>query len=220
MLKIRRPLGRLIFNMGIAISGKTVFLIETAPCCCYVAINTLRPRQNGRHFADDTFKRIFMNQNVNISFKISLKVVPRGPINNIPALVQIMAWRRQGDKQLSEPMMIRLLTHICVTRPQWVKSTVSMIACFLSLCGYILLLIYIISALFSYLDIFLNTIFSLCYFIYHIIYFWLLFFPSFLSISLINLIYHCHYRWYFIPFYTSADALCTPGLTREIFIEY
>ena len=32
MLKIRRPLGRLIFNTGIAIPGKTVFLIETAPC--------------------------------------------------------------------------------------------------------------------------------------------------------------------------------------------
>ena len=31
MLKIRRPLGRLIFNMGIAIPGKTVFVIETAP---------------------------------------------------------------------------------------------------------------------------------------------------------------------------------------------
>ena len=31
MLKIRRPLGRLIFNMGIAIPGKTVFLIETVP---------------------------------------------------------------------------------------------------------------------------------------------------------------------------------------------
>ena len=31
MLKIRRPLGRLIFNMGIAIPGKNVFLIETAP---------------------------------------------------------------------------------------------------------------------------------------------------------------------------------------------
>ena len=31
MLKIRRPLGRLIFSMGIAIPGKTDFLIETAP---------------------------------------------------------------------------------------------------------------------------------------------------------------------------------------------
>ena len=39
----------------------------------------------------------------------------------IPALVQIMAWRRSGDKPLSEPMMISLLTHICVTRPQWVN---------------------------------------------------------------------------------------------------
>ena len=49
-------------------------------------------------------------------------MVPKGPIDNIPALVQIMAWRRPGDKPLSEPMMARLLTHICVTRPQWVNS--------------------------------------------------------------------------------------------------
>ena len=47
------------------------------------------------------------------------------PINNIPAVVQIMAWRRSGDKPLSEPMMISLLTHICVTRPQWVNSMVT-----------------------------------------------------------------------------------------------
>ena len=33
-----------------------------------------------------------------------------------------MAWRRPGDKPLSEPMMVSLLTHICVTRPQWVNS--------------------------------------------------------------------------------------------------
>ena len=83
--------------------------------------NTLRPRQNGRHFADDTFKRTFLNKTFRISIKISLKFVPKGPIKNIPALVQIMAWRRSGDKPLSEPMMVRLLTHICVTRPQWVK---------------------------------------------------------------------------------------------------
>ena len=87
-------------------------------------INTLRPRQNGRHFADDTFKRIFMNENVRILIKISLKFVPKGPINNIHALVQIMAWRRPGDKPLSEPMLVSLLTHICVTRPQWVKSPI------------------------------------------------------------------------------------------------
>ena len=80
---------------------------------------TLRPRQNGRHFADDTFKRIFLNENVTISIKISLKFVPKGPINNIPALVHIMAWRRPGDKPLYGPMMVSLQTHICVLRPQW-----------------------------------------------------------------------------------------------------
>ena len=83
--------------------------------------NTLRPRLNGRHFADDVFKCIFLNENVWILLKISLKFVPKGPINNISSLVQIMAWRRPGDKPLSKPMMVSLRTHICVTRPQWVK---------------------------------------------------------------------------------------------------
>ena len=50
----------------------------------------------------------------------SLSFVLKGLIDNIPALVQIMAWRQSGDKPLSEPMMVSLLTHICVTRPQWV----------------------------------------------------------------------------------------------------
>ena len=86
------------------------------------SFNTLRPRQNGRHFADDIFKRILLNENVWIPIKISLKNVPKGPINNISALVQIMAWRRPGDKPLSEPMMVSLLTHICDTRPQWVNQ--------------------------------------------------------------------------------------------------
>ena len=65
--------------------------------------NTLRPRQNGPHFTDDTFKRISLNENIKISIKISLNFVPWGPINNIPALVQIMAWRQSGAKPLSEP---------------------------------------------------------------------------------------------------------------------
>ena len=37
------------------------------------------------------------------------------------ALVPIMAWHRPDDKPLFEPMMVGLLTHIFVTRPQWVK---------------------------------------------------------------------------------------------------
>ena len=84
-------------------------------------VNTMRPRQDGCHFADDIFKRIFLNENVWIPIKISLKFVPKSPINNIPALVHIMAWRRLGDKPLYETMLVSLLTHICVTRPQWVK---------------------------------------------------------------------------------------------------
>ena len=84
-------------------------------------VKHIEAETNGRHFADDTFKRIFLNENIRILIKNSLKFVPKGLINNIPALVLIMAWRRPGDKPLSEPMMISLLTHICVTRPQWVK---------------------------------------------------------------------------------------------------
>ena len=49
--------------------------------------NTLRPRQNGRLFADDTFKCIFFNENIRIAIKISQKFVPKGQINNIPSLV-------------------------------------------------------------------------------------------------------------------------------------
>ena len=60
--------------------------------------NTLRPRQNCRHFSDDIFTYIFLNENVWILIKISLKFVRKGPVNNIPALVQIMAWCRPGDK--------------------------------------------------------------------------------------------------------------------------
>ena len=83
-------------------------------------VNSLRLTQSGRRFAYDIFKCIFLNENVWISTKISLMFVPKGPINNIPALIQIMAWRRPGDKPLSETMMVSLPTHICVTRPQWV----------------------------------------------------------------------------------------------------
>ena len=84
-------------------------------------VNTFRPRYNGRHFADNIFKRIFLHENVRISIWISQNFVPKGPINNIPTLVQIMAWCRPGDKPLSEAMLVSLLTHICITRPQWVN---------------------------------------------------------------------------------------------------
>ena len=86
-------------------------------------INTLWPRQNDRNVPDDIFKCISFNENVWISIEVPLKFVPKGSINNIPALVQIMAWCQSGDKPLSELMMVNLPTRICVTRPQWVNSS-------------------------------------------------------------------------------------------------
>ena len=58
-------------------------LLDDAP---KAAVNTLRPRQNGHRFADDTFKRIFLNENVRISIKISLKFVPKGPFNKYSSI--------------------------------------------------------------------------------------------------------------------------------------
>ena len=84
-------------------------------------INTLRPRQNGRHSTGDIFKCISLNESIWIPIKISLKFVLKSPINNIAALVQIMAWRWPGNKPLYEPVMVILLTHICITQPQWVN---------------------------------------------------------------------------------------------------
>ena len=76
--------------------------LESNFMCLGQFLNWLRLRQNSRFFADDTFKRIFLNENIRIATRNSLKFVPKGLINKIPALV-------------------KSLTHICVTRPQWDK---------------------------------------------------------------------------------------------------
>ena len=55
--------------------------------------------------ADDIFKWIFLNENSRIPIQISLKFVPKSPIDNKSALVQVMAWCWTGDKPLPEPMM-------------------------------------------------------------------------------------------------------------------
>ena len=86
-------------------------------------LKTLRLRQNGHLLPDDIFKCIFLNENVWILIKISLKFVPMGPCNHIPALVHIMAWHQPSDKPLSEPMMVSLLMHMCITWPQWVNMS-------------------------------------------------------------------------------------------------
>ena len=79
--------------------------------------NALRPRQNDRHFADNTIKCIFLNGNVWISLKSSPKFVPQAPIDNIQALVQIMAWHRLDDWTNDAKVTD---AYICVTRPHLV----------------------------------------------------------------------------------------------------
>ena len=113
--------------------------------CSFQFINSSSPGQNGRHSTDDIFKCIFLNKNAWTSIEISLKFVPKGPINNIPALVPIMAWCRPGDKPLSEPMMVilqqgRVMKHLqkhnvnfampsSVTGRRWANCTLKMSNC-------------------------------------------------------------------------------------------
>ena len=77
--------------------------------------------KKGCDFADNIIKCMFLNTNVSIVIKISLNFIPKGSIDNIPALVHKMAWCRPGDKPLSEPMMVSLRMCICITWLQWVK---------------------------------------------------------------------------------------------------
>ena len=72
-----------------------------------IAVNTLR----ANNFADDIFKCILLNVNVLISIKISMKFIPKGPFNNIPALVQIMAWNAMNPVTL----LISARRHMSVT---------------------------------------------------------------------------------------------------------
>ena len=74
-------------------------------CSQVFAVNTSRPRQNGRHFVDEILNYIFLNEDLRISIMNPPKCVSKGRINKMQALVQTMDWRRSGDKPLSEPMM-------------------------------------------------------------------------------------------------------------------
>ena len=57
-------------------------------------INTLRQSRNGQNYVEEILKCVFLDENIWISINISLKFMSKGPLNNIPALVQIMAWHR------------------------------------------------------------------------------------------------------------------------------
>ena len=101
---------------------------------CKAAIESLThwDRDKTAAISQMTFSNVFsIDENVWILLLISFKFVSKfqiNRINNIPALVEIMAWRRPGNKPLSQPTMVKLLTHICVTRPQWVKELAAMLS--------------------------------------------------------------------------------------------
>ena len=88
---------------------RTVFIILLSGYACWLCKDgsmscLTRPRQNGCHFADGIFKCIFLNENVWISLKISMKSVPGVRItgSNIPTLVEIMAWRQATSHYLNQ----------------------------------------------------------------------------------------------------------------------
>ena len=106
-------------NYMVHCNGRLVRKNSSLSCRCIIfsriettvhimLFNSLRPRRNRRHFTNDIFNCISLNEHVLISIKVSLTFIPKGLINNIP---------------LSEPMVVSsLLTRICVIQPQWVKS--------------------------------------------------------------------------------------------------
>ena len=55
----------------------------------------LRQKQNSWQFVESIFKLIFLNKKIPILIEISLMFLPKGPINNKPTLVKIMAWFEQ-----------------------------------------------------------------------------------------------------------------------------
>ena len=93
--------------------------ITVCPCILPRWLNTLRPRQYGRYYTDDIFKWIFLRRMYGFRLKFHWNLILVAAIHIFPA--QAMLWCRLGDKPLSELMMVRLLTHICIAQPQWVK---------------------------------------------------------------------------------------------------
>ena len=74
-------------------------------------------------------------------YKNFTEVCPKVPVNNIPELVQIMTWCQPGNKPLSEPMLVSLMTYLCITWPQLVKyhfqaSSTKQQKCPLKLCMF------------------------------------------------------------------------------------
>ena len=101
-------------------------------------VNTLTPKQDGHHFVDGILKCLLFNENVRLSIKISMNIVSSGPVNNN----SVIAWRRTGDKPLSEPMMVYFTdayhsasvnsyNNCCLSRGSFGFATISQIARFM-----------------------------------------------------------------------------------------
>ena len=99
----------LSYNLVIIDSGKIPTFIYHPP---HPTPNTM-----AAILVNDIFKSIFLNENYRIPIQISLKFVPRSAIDNKPALVEVMVWRRWGDKPLPETMLTQFIdAYICGTK--------------------------------------------------------------------------------------------------------
>ena len=86
-------------------------------------VNSSPPEPNGRHFGRRHSQKVFLEWNGRIPIQIPLKFVPKSPIENKPALVQVMAWPLTGDDPLPEPMIIQFIdAYICGTSGRRVKG--------------------------------------------------------------------------------------------------
>ena len=74
-------------------------MIDVIRCSRLISINSSLPGQNVRHFADDILKDIFVNEKLRVVNRISLKFVPKGPIDYKSSIIQVMAWSRPGDNK-------------------------------------------------------------------------------------------------------------------------
>ena len=91
-----------------AILGGVCLICQAEEICIRALLfNSYPPEQNGRQYADESFKRIFVNDTDFISIKKSLKFIPKGPVNNKVAFVQVRTLHRTGDKPLPEPMLTK-----------------------------------------------------------------------------------------------------------------
>ena len=106
------------------------FDMKPAPIPMLTYLNSSPPGQNGRHYGRRHFQRHFHEWKLYISIRISLKFVPKGPIDNKSALVRVMAWRRTGDKPLPEPMLTQFTdAYMRGTRGRWVNLDAYVIIC-------------------------------------------------------------------------------------------